>query len=464
MDLLTSSFKATHPSQEVYSVTKTIVVDSRQRNCSKYRTPSYYKLELGDVFKNITSIELKGAIIPKTSYNVHSSNNKIDFAIGDSVTSFNIITGGAGYTVAPNVTLSSPPGAGVTATATSVIDAAGRVTNIVIGVAGSGYSPSQPPFVYIEAPNVNSGGRIQAKATSIIGTHYTATLRPGEYCIGGNNITPSTTPTGLLLEIQNAMNYVVNGGAYDPVSTSPFAVRVISQYPTLGATVGTPEASDTNACLFNRIQVINVNSSVWEFLWCSGPSKLESSSGILGFNLNDTGIGVSFSAVMDGLDVLIPGGTAIRGTFDYNLKNDPDFVILSIAAGDRNLDRITSLDDGMDHKFAVLVFDSNNPETLRDLSGGTITTVASVKYLEGPTTKGTFWQEPGAVKPLKGYDYESKKITFSPPQGKISSLTISFTKFGLKAGGVPQFYDFNGRDHTLIFEVSATDQYSHQKD
>ena len=79
---------------------------------------------------------------------------------------------------------------------------------------------------------------------SVVGTRYKALLRPGNYTIGGNNTSGvTTTPTGLLLEIQNAMNYAVNGGAYDPVSVSPFAVRLVSQYPTIDAVPGTPEAS-----------------------------------------------------------------------------------------------------------------------------------------------------------------------------------------------------------------------------
>ena len=70
-------------------------------------------------------------------------------------------------------------------------------------------------------------------------------------------------------EIQNAMNYAVNVGVYNPTSSSPFAVRLVSQYPELDATPGTPESFDTNGCRFNRIQIINVLSETWEFLWCS---------------------------------------------------------------------------------------------------------------------------------------------------------------------------------------------------
>jgi hypothetical protein len=464
--ILKSTNRATFPSEEVYSVTETFIVDSRQRNCKKYKDPSKYRIELGDVYKNITSIELTGAIIPKSSYNVHSSNNMIDFAIGDFVSSIKIIDGGAGYTSAPGVSFSGPPGVGTTATGTAIVDTAGRVTNIIIGIAGSGYPPGEPPFIFIDAPPI-SGNSIQAFAVPEIGDHYTSTLREGEYTIGGNPVAGGTDPSGLIKEIQNSLNFAVNGGVYDSTSTTPFVVRVVSQYPKLGAVAGTPEASDTNATMFNRIQIVNVNSDPWEILWCSGPNKPEAANSILGFNVLDTGTPTTITAVVDGPNTVIPAGTAIRGVFDYNLKDDPNYVVLEIRAGDAPFERVNSLDDGLDRKFAALVFDANSPDTLRDLTagaGGAVTEVGGVSYLEGPTGKGTFWREPGTIKALKGKDFDTKKVSFAPPLGKLSSLTVSFTKFGLKGGGVPQYYDFDSREHTLIFDVSASDNRSRQRD
>jgi hypothetical protein len=456
-----SAYKATFPSTEVYSVSKTIVVDSRQRNTSIYKNPSFYRINFGDVFKNITSVELKGAIIPKSSYNIHTSNNKIDFAIGDTVTSVRITDPGAGYTVPPTITFSSPL-VGVTATGTAIINSQGSLTNIIITLAGSGYAPGTPPNIFISQPNNFQNG-VQAKAVAVVGTHYTALLRPGEYSIGGNPTPPSTAPSGLVKEIQNAMNYAVNGGAYDPNSTTPFVVRVVNQYPELGAVAGTPESADTNSCLFNRLQVTNVNSSVWELLWGSGPNKLQSANSVFGFNMVNSGVGVATLAVNTLGGLLIPAGTTIRGLFDYNLTNDPDFVIMSLELDEKDMDRITSIDNGMDNKFAVILFDSNTPETLQDLSG-TIADVGGVRYLEGATSKGTFWREQGRIKPIKGYDYDLKRFSFRPAKSKISSLFVKFTKFGMKPGGEPIYYDFAGREHTLIFEVTAGDNQSQQKD
>jgi len=101
---------------------------------------------------------------------------------------------------------------------------------------------------------------------------------------------------------------------------------------------------------------------------------------------------------------------------------------------------------------------------LSSSSSGSIVNVSGVQYLQGPTGKGTFWRTAGAVKPIKGYDFDSKKLTFKPPIGKVGSITVMFTKFGYRSGGVPQFYNMEGREHLLMFELSATDQRSQMKD
>jgi len=470
--VLKDTQKATMPWQEVYSVTKSVIIDSRQRDCAKYKTPSFYRLDLGDTFKNINCIELKGCVIPKSSYNVHSSNNKIDFSVGDYLSGFQFLNRGAGYTSAPSITISSPPGPGVTATASTVIDSFGRISNIIITNAGSGYIPSRPPFLMIGPPQ-NQKEAVYPKVIAVIGTFYTAILRVGEYEIGGNpnpgGTPPTQVPTKLLLEIQDQMNYAVNGPPYVSGSLGPFAVRVVSQYPELTAMPGTPQSADTNACQFNRIQIVNLNSYVWELLWCTGPNENQSAASILGYNTVDSGIGIIVPPVLVPGGVLIPGGTAIRGYFDYNLKNDPEYVVMTIRTGDDgSLDRMTSLDDGLDNKFCVLLFDNNNPCTLHDLSvapSGTIINVGGIQYLQGATGKGLFYREAGATKPIKGNDFDGpKKITFKPPQGKLNSMTIAFTKFGYKPGTGPQFYNMEGREHVLMFELTSSDNMSQMRE
>src|SRR5690606_24737605 len=134
-----------------------------------------------------------------------------------------------------------------------------------------------------------------------------AELRIGQYTIGGNPTPPGTTPSGLIKEIQNAMNYAVNG-TYNDSSTTPFAVRLVSQYPELGSDGYSPESFDTNCAQFNRIKIINVNQDHWELLWLYGPNHRLNASNLLGFNNIDYIEPTVIIQVTNGSGILIPAG------------------------------------------------------------------------------------------------------------------------------------------------------------
>ena len=458
-----STQKSTHPANKITVGKHIVIIDSRQRNCEAYPSPNRYRMPLGDAYKNISAVELKGVILPKTSYNIHTSNNYIDFAIGDGVTFIHVKNVGSGYQSTPTVTIDPPHGSGTQATATAIMGNNGTVIGIDIVNSGSGYSSSKPPIVTISSPP-NSTYAIQAVATCTVGTNYTAELRPGNYVIGGNP-TPGTSdvPSDLLLEIQNAMNYAVNGGNYNPTSTSPFAVRIVNQYPTLYATAGSPDAAPSNSCLFNRIQVTNINSDPWELLWCSGPNSTRNARRLMGFPWVDSTKYVVTTNVDTTNGTLIPGGTTLRGEYDYDLTDDPKYSILSFWADEsESFERIqSSLVGGINRAFATLVYDANLPDNLTDISSGTdgsIEVVDGNKYLVGDAGKGTFWSAQGYTKPLKGFDFDKKYLPFNPPLGKMAYLNVEFSKYGKTSGGTPELYDFQGRDHMLILELTSGDQ------
>jgi len=87
-------------------VTTNLVIDSRDRLHDDYANPSNYIIKLPDTITNVVEIELIGAEIPKTHYNINEYNNKIEFTVsgvnnGDPLTS--TITEG-NYTEAELVT------------------------------------------------------------------------------------------------------------------------------------------------------------------------------------------------------------------------------------------------------------------------------------------------------------------------------------------------------------------------
>ncbi len=218
------AYKAEHPANEVIEGKHIFVVDSRQRDYGNWPDPNHYQLPIYDVFHNVNEIELKAAMIPKTEYNIHTSNNALDVSVGDGVSSIIIDDGGSGYedpmpdgTPLANLIQIFPSGGGTKIAGGGVdittlnanyltnntpagpfivnLDSSGSITSIVIdwaggGVCGSGYRAFPAPIVQIPPP---PNGARQARATAVVGYNFSAYLRPGQYDIGGN---PTLTING----------------------------------------------------------------------------------------------------------------------------------------------------------------------------------------------------------------------------------------------------------------------------
>ena len=71
------------------SISKHIVIDSRDRDYLKYPTSSKYRVDIPQEFKDVTSLELTLAQIPNTYYNITELNNV--FYISDSANNLSAI-------------------------------------------------------------------------------------------------------------------------------------------------------------------------------------------------------------------------------------------------------------------------------------------------------------------------------------------------------------------------------------
>lgn len=56
---------------------QTIFIDSRDRYYNNYPNPNEYEIDLAYGFKDVVSLELISADIPKSQYNIHSNNNTL---------------------------------------------------------------------------------------------------------------------------------------------------------------------------------------------------------------------------------------------------------------------------------------------------------------------------------------------------------------------------------------------------
>ena len=71
------------------TITKHIVIDSRDRDYIKYPTSSRYRVEITEDLRDVTSIELSLAQIPNTFYNISAANTEINSSINGNNTFYN---------------------------------------------------------------------------------------------------------------------------------------------------------------------------------------------------------------------------------------------------------------------------------------------------------------------------------------------------------------------------------------
>ena len=290
---LPSFNNATQPSDKVHKPTRHIyVVDSRQRNSSIYPNANNYNIQIPDRYRNVTSIELKAAMLPRTEYNINNSNKYIDISIGDYISQIKykkikITDNNNEITVGIHkLKIDSPYFSWGTQCEIEVeLDFDYKIINYNILNPGSGYSSSNPPITSLYD---------YRNFEIIIGIDYISTLRDGQYTIGGNptfnnnidnNMYQSWTPSHLINEIESAIsNSILNDTEYcysrkpwttiNKNSTKTeienyekdypllFTTRIMSQYPIINtysnnSSNNSSNNYNTNCCNFNRLYFSN---------------------------------------------------------------------------------------------------------------------------------------------------------------------------------------------------------------
>jgi hypothetical protein len=91
--------------KETDLITTNLIIDSRDRLHDDYADPSNYTIKLPDTITNVVDVELIGAEIPKTQYNINQYNNKLEFTVVGSQNPDKVVTVTPGnYTEAELVT------------------------------------------------------------------------------------------------------------------------------------------------------------------------------------------------------------------------------------------------------------------------------------------------------------------------------------------------------------------------
>ena len=155
------------------------------------------------------------------------------------------------------------------------------------------------------------------------------------------------------------------------------------------------------------------------------------------YGRSDTGE-CSSNDLYDGVTHII-GINAISSIYDYNLKDDPKYLIMQVEFGNKSADRIESSDIATNQKFAIVIYDSNDPDNIYTYNG----------VNTGPV-QIKVQRVPGNLKALKGTDFDKKILTFDPPL-TLENLKISFYKYD------NTLYNFHNREHQLTFELDVAD-------
>ena len=132
---------------------------------------------------------------------------------------------------------------------------------------------------------------------------------------------------------------------------------------------------------------------------------------------------------------------SLVSVFDYDLKDDAQYLIMQLDFGNRSAERIEAIDIATNQKFAIIIFDSNEPDNIQNYNITTDTL--------NPVQIGIS-RPPGRLKALKGSDFDKKILDFTPPI-TLENFTISFLKYD----NTP--YNFHNREHLLSFELDVAD-------
>lgn len=484
--------KVPQPSEIITGSTHTYIIDSRERNLKAYPNPASYTIKFSQKFKNVTSIELKGSIIPKTEYNVNTGNNIIPFNVQDYITSLRIVKQGSGYidgiygSTSPDpekvglFTISSPSiTGGVQALATAVVQG-GSIVSVTIDNRGSGYlrgyygginSPlngfymNTGALVNIGIPFASKSlnDQVPAEISITVGTVILAELRPGQYDFA----LPNDDGPGLCREVtrslQLATQNVIDDGILIPEPGGPQTGAEYFPYPTVDPDDGSCYLVTTNENASPNVQVAiqrgsgdgsYTQSPFLELLWSYEASSDSSAVRVLGFGSSITSqkfSGAGQPTPMDQTNNTL-GNTPftkkpVIGRNDYDITDSPLYCILSFDNNSQSGDRIESTNPTLDRAFATIVFDANSPNVIaRDPVSPTPPPGT------GPSNYSTLMFKPGVLKAIKGQDFDSKILSFGPaPLAEISGMTLCFRKFN------GDLVDFHGRDHLLIFNLNADD-------
>lgn len=489
--------KIPNPSEMITGSSHTYIIDSRERNLVNFPNPALYSIKFNDKFKNVTSIELKGSLIPKTEHNVNTGNMFIPYNIKDYLTKATIKNRGYGYLDGIYgfggppanqlmATVSPPAITGGTQATITVTVENNIISSVIINNRGSGYlagnyGPLEDPTkgfyrdclatANLSIP-VDSNFRSTFQRGQIdlqVGTILLAVLRPGQYDFAS----PTDGSPGLCREVTLAFQTSINraiangvvipdvGGPQNGAEYFPFEDTDPDDGSCYLITVNENASPNANVCIQRgKGDGSYTQSPFLELIWSYEDTADSSAIRLLGYGSKIQS--EKFSSIAPNppvdqtnntLSTTIWDKYPIIGRNDYDLTDSPLYCILSFSHCSQVGDRIESTNPTLDKAFATLVFDANTSNVVFREPEATLPPPGT-----GPSNWNTLLSKPGMLKAIKGQDFDPKILSFGPaPIAELNGLTLCFRKLN------GDLIDFQGKDHMLIFSINAEDINSGNK-
>jgi hypothetical protein len=288
---------------------------------------------------------------------------------------------------------------------------------------------------------VNTNGTI-VNGVITGGTNFEVFLTEGQYLIGSN--------------VPGTLDYIADGSSNcisGLIAELNQKLKIVSAgFNVFLATLPSNAGTGQNASILNRIVITNTTTPfIIDFRnqgYTSG-----SPFRVMGFNKQIYASGVNSVVIYgssdtgtcssDNIDIgttYTIGIDAINSIYDYNLKDDPKYLIMQLEFGNKSADRIESSDIATNQKFAVIIYDSNDPDNIETYDGSISSGPVKLKVA----------RKPGTLKALKGTDFDKKILTFEPPI-TLENFKISFYKYD------NTLYNFHNREHQLTFDLDVAD-------
>jgi hypothetical protein len=265
-------------------------------------------------------------------------------------------------------------------------------------------------------------------------------LTEGQYLIGTNTLGQNYISNGqpVIFGLLNELMTILNTHS---LSANAFNVFLATCPPISG--------TGNNASVLNRIVITN-SSIPFQIDFLNTNYSSGSPYRLLGF-LKNVSISNTSNVIYgsDNIGTCTPANLqnktthtisiqSVIGQFDYDLIDDPMYIIMNLEFGNKSSDRVESIDISSNQKFAINIYDANDPDNIETYPADN-TNIQAVAF-----------RKPGRLKALKGSDFDKKVVTFDPPI-TLENFKISFLKYN----NTP--YNFHNREHLLTFEIDVID-------